>query len=172
MPRRHFRIIALLAVASTQASAATQIAGPNQLRICASDLTNFDDLPTIAIPAGLVFAAWGRAPGDLRSLRLDPNYPPARETGQSAIVVTAAVTLTADRPCALAPAQALVSSRRAWRSAAISPSDGNVYQAVDTLGPDGVRSLGHEERSLSQLLSMNILTASPAGPIGNPRMLP
>ncbi len=144
---------------------------PGQVRVCASDLTNFDDAPALAIPAGLVFAAWGRAGGDLRTMRLDPNYPPARITGQSALVTTADADLTAEHPCALVAARGLVSPGRAWRTPPPT-SDGTVYEAVDTLGPGGLRSLGQEALATSQLLSMNILVAAPAGPIGDPRTIP
>jgi hypothetical protein len=172
MPRRAaLGAAALLLTAGslpTATAARALPAAPGQARICTSDLTNFDDQPTITLPAGLVFAAWGRAAGDLRMLRLDPNYPPARPDNQTAFVTTAPVSLTAAAPCALAPARALLSERRAWRGPALSPADGLVFQPVDTLGPNGIRSLGQEELTLASLLAMNILTASPAGPIGEP----
>ena len=143
-----------------------------QARICASDLTNFDDQPSITVPAGLVFAAWGPASGDLRTLRLDPNYPPARTTGQTAFVTRQATTLTAGAPCALVPARTLLSTQRAWHGGTLSPRDDIVFQAVDSLGPHGVRSLGQEELDLAALLGMNILTASPAAPIDDPVTVP
>ena len=166
------RAAAIVLAMTPAQSLANPAAAPGQVRICASDLTNFDDTPSLDVPAGLVFAAWGRAAGDLRALRLDPNYPPARTTGQTALVTTAPAQLTAERPCALTSARALVSPGRAWRSQTLAPADGTVYEATGTLGPNGVRGIGEEQLGLASLLSMNILVAAPAGPIDDPRIIP
>ncbi len=153
-------------------TAAAPALAEGTLRICASDLTNFDDTPRLDLPAGLVFAAWGQAPSgqvgsDLRQARLDPNYPPARATGQGALVLDAAVSLTADAPCTTAPARALVSSRHNWRRATAAPGDGSVFQAVDTLDGDDLRARASEHPGLYDVLAGNILAAAVASPIAD-----
>ena len=136
-------------------------ANAGTLRVCASDLTDFDDTPSLSLPAGLIFTEWGPEGGDLRTLRLDPDYPPARATGQAAVVLAAPVTLTGAAPCADAAARALVSPAHGWRHATIPPGP-SAFLASDTLGPDGPRALGAEERALYEVLTMNVLAARAA----------
>ncbi len=148
-------------------TAAGSASAAGSLRICASDLTNFDDTPRLDLPTGLVFTAWGQAPGDLRQARLDPNYPPARATGQAAIVLASPVSLTADAPCVIAPAQALVSSQHNWRRPTAAPGDGTVFQAVDTLDGDSLRARSAEHPGLYDVLAGNLLAANVAEPVGD-----
>lgn len=150
---------AILLCVGLLAAAAPALA-EGRLRICASDLTNFDDTPRLDLPAGLVFAAWGQAGGDLRQARLDPNYPPARATGQAAVVLAAAVSLTADAPCTLAPARTLVSSQHNWRQAQLASNESLVFQAVDTLDGDDLRARASEHPGLYDVLAGNILAAT------------
>lgn len=164
----------LLAVAGLASASISVSAHAGSLRVCASDLTNFDDTPALVLPAGLVFTAWGPASGDLRRMRLDPNYPPARMTGQNAVVLAAQVTLTAETPCAAVPARSLVSDRHRWRGATLGVGDGIVFQAIDTLDPAGtdLRDRSAEIHSLYDLLAMNILTASVVDEIADPVTIP
>lgn len=148
-------------------AAAAPAAAEGRLRICASDLTNFDDTPRLDLPAGLVFAAWGQASGDLRQARLDPNYPPARATGQAAIMLDATVSLTADAPCTTAPARTLVSARHNWRQAQLAAGDSLVFQAVDTLDGDDLRARASEHPGLYDVLAGNILAATVAAPLAD-----
>ena len=159
------------ASASSTAAAAGSGAGSGSaggtMRICASQLVDFDDMPALALPAGLIFTEWGSQAGDLRALRLDPDYPPARGAGaQSAVVLGADVTLTASAPCAVAPARALVSPSHDWRTAVV-PAGQAVFLATDTLGPDGPRALAVEQRALYEVLTMNVLTARVESPAGD-----
>ncbi len=167
MTMRRLPLVLVLAASSGAASAGS-------LRVCASDLVNFDDTPALAVPGGLIFTEWGSASGDLRQMRLDPNYPPARRSGQGALVTTGEVTLTADAPCALAPARALVSPRHGWRTAMIDPAANTVFEAADTL--DGRQGDGRQGDSgqgdTYALLTMNALAARPVESIGNPQSIP
>ncbi len=163
------RLVLLAAAAITTGSCGVARAGT--LRICASDLTDFDDMPVLSLPSGLIFTEWGPESGDLRTLRLDPDYPPARSTGQAAIVTEAAVTLTAPAPCADVEARALVSAGHDWRRPTI-PAGKSTFLASDTLGPDGPRALGAEERALYEILTMNVLAARPATTIADAETTP
>jgi hypothetical protein len=141
-----------------------------QVRICASDLTNFDDTPTITVPAGVIFAAWGHAGGDLRQVRLDPNYPPARENGQTAFVTTQPVQLSASAACAVTDAKRLVSAQRAWHDQPVTAGDQMVYTAAGVRAPAG--DVTREGQTLSVLMSMNILAATVTGPLAGTDTIP
>ena len=141
------------------------------LRVCASDLVNFDDTPSLSLPAGLIFTEWGPEGDDLRTLRLDPDYPPARASGQAAVVLTVPVTLTDAAPCADADARALVSPAHGWRREAILPGS-SAFLASDTLGPNGPRALGAEERALYEVLTMNVLAARPKTVVADAETVP
>ena len=168
MPKGRARLAASLLAACVPA-VGTARAGT--VRVCASDLTNFDDMPTLSLPAGLIFTEWGPEGDDLRTLRLDPDYPPARSTGQAALVLDEPATLTAASPCAVIDARALVSPAHGWRRATITPGPA-AFLASDTLGPDGPRALGAEERALYEVLTMNVLAARPATTVADAETVP
>ena len=158
-------------VVGPAAAAAPATVPGGTLDVCASDLVNFDDMPRLALPAGLIFVEWGTAGGDLRRMRLDPDYPPARVNGQAAVVTTGPLVLTASRSCGTVGARALVSPSHRWSASTVTPGD-DVFLASDTLGPDGPRPLGAEDRRLYEILTMNVLVARPVSPVADATATP
>lgn len=138
--------------------------GATNFKLCRASALDTRDPAPLEVPAGVIFISWGRKAGDERNPLLDADMLKPGAV-RYVVVLSRAVTLTRDQPCALTVAQTARSDLFEWRMPLVRKSQDLQFQVT---GVENHMAFPLKNR-LGDWVKAGLVFGYPTADIGNPR---